>query len=300
MQVFLLLAAGLLMIWALLKGARWAMGARREAEVGGGREERPSDRFTRSDNNLLDDVGRTPDRFADRTGAVTRAELGAPEARNVSFDRTREEGPPDTAGSAAQGTATGPGAARTAAAPGSPADEADADRRRTVTEAAGAPGKRDQEVASIDADNPWVVARSRERYQPGPNDLPGARTSPEHVGGPPQQVRAGVRREERPASAGNDVTDGGSLAPEDEFGEDRPANRTDAPDQQPTRWHPEEHGTPGQRLRDGHHRSGTAPERITTATDPYAHAPVPGPAHVPPEGGWPTDPREIPPTGENK
>ncbi|HLN62870.1 MAG TPA: hypothetical protein VK464_15110 [Symbiobacteriaceae bacterium] len=75
------------------------------------------------------------------------------------------------------------------------------------------------------------------------------------------------------------------LAPEDEFGEDRPAHRTTAPDAQPTQWHPKDHGVPGDHIRDGHHRSATAPERHSDATDPYAHAPIPGPNHIPPEGG---------------
>jgi hypothetical protein len=75
------------------------------------------------------------------------------------------------------------------------------------------------------------------------------------------------------------------LAPEDEFGEDRPAARTTAPDAPPTQWHPKDHGVPGDHIRDGHHRSATAPERNSSATDPYAHAPVPGPNHIPPEGG---------------
>lgn len=75
------------------------------------------------------------------------------------------------------------------------------------------------------------------------------------------------------------------LDPEAEFGENRVAPRTTAPDQPPTQWHKEENGVPGDHYRDGHHRSATAPERRSTATDPYAHAPVPGPNHLPPDGG---------------
>lgn len=78
---------------------------------------------------------------------------------------------------------------------------------------------------------------------------------------------------------------GADLAPEDAYGEDRPANRTVPPDQPPTQWHPREHGVPGDHIREGHHRSATAPERHSTATDPYAHAPIPGPNHIPPQGG---------------
>lgn len=80
------------------------------------------------------------------------------------------------------------------------------------------------------------------------------------------------------------------LALEDEFGENRPAPRTTSPDQPPTQWHPDGHGAPGHHLRDGHHRSASGPIRRTDATDPYAHAPVPGPNHVPPESG-----QELPP-----
>lgn len=75
------------------------------------------------------------------------------------------------------------------------------------------------------------------------------------------------------------------LDPEDAYGEDRPANRTVPPDQPPTQWHPREHGVPGDHIRDGHHRSATAPERQSTATDPFAHAPAPGPNHIAPEDG---------------
>ncbi|MFZ5825110.1 MAG: hypothetical protein ACOY94_12355 [Bacillota bacterium] len=75
------------------------------------------------------------------------------------------------------------------------------------------------------------------------------------------------------------------LDPEDAYGEDRPANRTVPPDQPPTQWHPREHGVPGDHIRDGHHRSATAPERQSKATDPFAHGPTPGPNHIPPESG---------------
>lgn len=75
------------------------------------------------------------------------------------------------------------------------------------------------------------------------------------------------------------------FAPEDEFGEDRPANRTTAPDNPPTQWHPDEHGVMGDHVRDGHHTSASAPEKISTAHDPYAHAPVPGPNHIIPDSG---------------
>ncbi|MFZ5817349.1 MAG: hypothetical protein ACOY93_18960 [Bacillota bacterium] len=85
---------------------------------------------------------------------------------------------------------------------------------------------------------------------------------------------------ERPERSGTP-----DLAPEDALGEDRPANRTVPPDQPPTQPHPREHGVPGDHIRGGHHRSATAPERKTGATDPHAHAPVPGPNHIPPEDG---------------
>lgn len=75
------------------------------------------------------------------------------------------------------------------------------------------------------------------------------------------------------------------LAPEDHLGEDRPAARTHAPDAQPTQWHPDSHGVPGGHDREGHHRSASGPERITSTSDPYAHAPVPGPNHILPQGG---------------
>lgn len=97
--------------------------------------------------------------------------------------------------------------------------------------------------------------------------------------------RPGVRREvaDGEVEAGGQAT--ANIAPEDAYGEDRPANRTIPPDQPPTQWHPREHGVPGDHIRGGHHRSATAPERKSRAHDPFAHAPVPGPSHVPPEGG---------------
>lgn len=100
-------------------------------------------------------------------------------------------------------------------------------------------------------------------------------------------VTPGVRREEHPSrhEHGPGTNRAADLAPEDQYGEDRPVPRTTAPDAQPTQWHPDQHGVPGDHLRDGHHRSATAPERRSDATDPYAHAPVPGPNHIPPEGG---------------
>lgn len=119
----------------------------------------------------------------------------------------------------------------------------------------------------------------------GPNRSDPARPAPQ----------PGVRREvadgsvePRPASktagqgAGQATAD---LDPEDAYGEDRPAVRTSSPDQPPTQFHPEEHGVPGDHLRFGHHRSATAPERRSSATDPAAHAPAPGPNHVPPAEG---------------
>lgn len=97
----------------------------------------------------------------------------------------------------------------------------------------------------------------------------------------------GVRREVQPSmqTGGPGSPTGNALAPEAEFGEDRPAARTTAPDQPPTQWHPRDHGAPGDHYREGHHRSATAPERKSDATDPFAHAPVPGPNHLPPETG---------------
>jgi hypothetical protein len=81
------------------------------------------------------------------------------------------------------------------------------------------------------------------------------------------------------------------LAAEDIMGEDRPVPRTTAPDQQPTQWHPEEHGAPGVHIRDGHDRFATAPKtRGEAGGDPFAHAPVPGPNHMPTEAG-----QEFPP-----
>jgi hypothetical protein len=100
-------------------------------------------------------------------------------------------------------------------------------------------------------------------------------------------VQPGIRRHEHPSrhEHGPGTNAAADLAPEDAFGEDRPAARTHAPDAQPTQWHPEDHGVPGDHIRDGHHRSASAPETRSDATDPYAHAPVPGPNHIPPEGG---------------
>lgn len=100
-------------------------------------------------------------------------------------------------------------------------------------------------------------------------------------------VSPGIRRQEHPSrhEHGPGTKQAADLAPEDIYGEDRPAPRTTAPDAQPTQWHPDEHGVPGDHVREGHHRSATAPETRSDATDAYAHAPVPGPNHIPPEGG---------------
>jgi hypothetical protein len=99
--------------------------------------------------------------------------------------------------------------------------------------------------------------------------------------------KPGVRREIQPGphEHGPGTNPAADLAPEDEFGEDRPANRTTAPDAPPTQWHPDQHGVPGDHYREGHHRSATAPETQSDATDPYAHAPFPGPNHIIPESG---------------
>jgi hypothetical protein len=97
-----------------------------------------------------------------------------------------------------------------------------------------------------------------------------------------------VRREVEPGphERGPGAEPSANLPPEAEFGESRPARRTTAPDQPPNMWEPEESGAPGDHIRDGgHHRSATAPTKRSDSGDPYAHAPVPGPNHVIPEGG---------------
>lgn len=100
-------------------------------------------------------------------------------------------------------------------------------------------------------------------------------------------MQPGIRREVQPGphEHGPGTQPAADLAPEDQYGEDRPANRTMAPDQPPTQWHPRQHGVPGDHIREGHHRSATAPIKTSDATDPYAHQPVPGPNHIPPEAG---------------
>ena len=105
-------------------------------------------------------------------------------------------------------------------------------------------------------------------------------------------IKPGIRREAQPGphEHGPGTQAKADLAPEDHYGEDRPASRDIAPDQNPTQWHPREHGVPGDHYRNGHHRSATGPERRSDAKDPYAHAPVPGPNHIPPEAG-----QELPP-----
>ncbi|HYG58555.1 MAG TPA: hypothetical protein VD902_10905 [Symbiobacteriaceae bacterium] len=108
------------------------------------------------------------------------------------------------------------------------------------------------------------------------------------------QATAGAAND-RPASEASPGRSaaGGPLKPEDEFSENRPAIRNTAPDGQPTQWHPDQHGVPGDHMREGHHRSASGPERRSTATDPAAHAPLPGPNHMPtPEGqNFPPDVR---------
>lgn len=120
----------------------------------------------------------------------------------------------------------------------------------------------------------------------------------------PGGAQAGEAKEAGPPNAGpkqpyvrNEVEPGphergpgsepeAKLPPEAEFGESRPARRTTAPDQPPNMWEPEESGAPGEHIRDGgYHRSATAPTKRSDTGDPYAHAPVPGPNHVIPEGG---------------
>lgn len=100
-------------------------------------------------------------------------------------------------------------------------------------------------------------------------------------------AQSGVRREVQPGphESGPGAHPAADLPAEAEYGEDRPANRTTAPDQPPTQWEPANSGAPGDHYRDGHHRSATAPEKQSSATDPFAHAPTPGPNHIIPPGG---------------
>jgi hypothetical protein len=195
-------------------GARLVMGGGRRVTAAARRPE-PADQVPRRDLNANinpSQHGNEADKWPDRTGARTRAELGAVRAIDVSFVGDRAEG---------------------AAAPA-----------RITPEGAGA----------IPHDGGPVTPGVRNEVKPGP-----------HEHGPGMHAAA--------------------LPPEAEFGENRPANRTVAPDQPPTQWHPKDHGAPGDHTVDGHHRSATGPERHSSATDPMAHAPLPGPNHVPPEGG---------------
>lgn len=155
-----------------------------------------------------------------------------------------------------------------------------------------------RELGAKDAANVTFVGDREERRGAEPNQAQGAmeRVQPQNdrrtygsVQSDPTKpvMQAGVRREVQPGphEHGPGTNPAADLAPEDEFGEDRPANRTTAPDQPPTQWHPDQHGDVGDHLRDGHHTSGAAPEKISTAQDPYAHAPVPGPNHIIPDSG---------------
>lgn len=130
-----------------------------------------------------------------------------------------------------------------------------------------------------------VTTGQRKAEGRGGRDL-GANINPSQTGNEvnlfPDRTGAQTRRE-LGARHAVDMTFTGER--EEHSGEERVVPRTSAPDQPPTQWHPKEHGVPGDHFRDGHHRSATAPERKSTATDPGAHAPGPGPNHVPPEGG---------------
>lgn len=130
--------------------------------------------------------------------------------------------------------------------------------------------------------NPDTFARVVER----PDYMPITDSGSREAGADPAPS-PGVRREVQagPHEHGPGTNARADLAPEDHLGEDRPAPRTHAPDAQPTQWHPENHGVPGDHYRDGHHRSASAPERTVSTSDPYAHAPLPGPNHILPEGG---------------
>lgn len=116
----------------------------------------------------------------------------------------------------------------------------------------------------------------RRGHAAGPVAAPAARPEP---GATRREVKPG------PHEHGPGTQAKADLAPEDEFGEDRPARRTTAADNPPTQWHPDQHGVPGDHYREGHHRSATAPEKESTATDPSAHAPIPGPNHISPQDG---------------
>lgn len=119
----------------------------------------------------------------------------------------------------------------------------------------------------------------------------GARTGAVPHNGDP--VTPGVRREINPGPHEHGPgTRPASLAPEAEFGEDRPANRTVAPDQPPTQWHPKDAGSLSGYVVDEHRRPASGPAQSAEFTtrsgpsaDPMAHAQVPGPNHIPPPDG---------------
>lgn len=111
----------------------------------------------------------------------------------------------------------------------------------------------------------------REEHRGGQQEIPG------HNPGAP------ARQDPAPGAPA------GGLALEAVYGEDRPANRTEAPDQPPTQYHPPEHGRPGEHLRAGHIRSATAPTNADVAGPP-GEAPLAGPRHVPPADGVPFPP----------
>ncbi len=150
-----------------------------------------------------------------------------------------------------------------------------------------------KELGAKQAVDRTFVGDKEEHKAPTQAQAPAPALAPERHATQEALKRAGVRQEVEPGphEHGPGTNPAADLAPEDEFGEDRPAPRTTSPDgQQPTQWHPVDHGVPGDHYRDGHHRSATAPEKQSSATDPYAHAPVPGPNHIPPSDG-----KELPP-----
>jgi hypothetical protein len=202
-------------------------------------------------------TGNEADLWPDRTGARTRRELGARQATDVTFVGDRVEHKE-----------------------GSQAGAEPAAQTATATAAGGA--------AAGKAAAPAGQSQSTEQTQsaePVAQDIDTMGEPQSDPSFPP--VQAGIRRDEQPSmhEEGPGTNAAADLAPEDKFGELQPAPRIFAPDGQPLQWHPDQHGVPGDHIRDGHHTSATAPEQQSDATDPYAHAPLPGPNHIPPEGG---------------
>ncbi len=300
----LLAVAVLVLFWM---GARFVMAYGDDRQSGRLGDEKQADKFPRRDLNANvnpSQLGNEADLWPDRTGARTRRELGARHAADVTYQGDAEE----HGAVAADVTPHYPARSRLEAQALMHKYKELGQADPEAVRGAGAGAERSGGAAAADAGH-GAAQRPASGGAAGLGAVPGTgEENPEASGTggdlwatqPPGEATAygvvqsdpaapaqnpGIRRQVQAGLDASETGQDGELAPEDAYGEDRPANRTQAPDAPPTQWHPKNHGVPGDHERNGYHTSATGPEKISDAKDPYAHAPVPGPNHIPPESG---------------